>query len=206
MAVADDVEELAIIDDKELKDCIGSAKYTVCPKAITTEQTYHDFLATLLYHEVELIASQRCQLDVNELHLTKKACKLGFCCWSVTSAGDNYTRIESARNCSNTFIVTLGLHRHIRLWNSVTWAKHSLTIRSSCLLLLIWYRQYDLTCNYPTQSVPFLTCYRLLKICQVSHHDQKHKFKLYIKDSHNSNKLIRERPAQRGLKFSLRKL
>ena len=103
MAVAHDVEELAMIDDKELENCIGSAKYRVCTKAITTEQSYQDFMATLLYHDVELFASQRCQLDVNEMPLTEKACNLGFGCCSVTSASDNYTRYESARNCSILF-------------------------------------------------------------------------------------------------------
>ena len=78
MAVSDDGEELAFIDDKELENCIGSQKYAICTKAIPTELTYQSCMATLLYHDDELLALQRCQLDVIELPLTDKARNLGF--------------------------------------------------------------------------------------------------------------------------------
>ena len=78
MAILDD-GELAFIDDKELENCIGSQKYAICTKAIPTEQTYQSCIAKLLYHDDELLALQRCQLDVIELPLTEKARNLGFC-------------------------------------------------------------------------------------------------------------------------------
>ena len=73
MAVSDDGEELAFIDDKELENYIGSPIYANCTKAIPTEQTYQSFMAKLLYHDDELLELQRCQLDVTELPLTEKA-------------------------------------------------------------------------------------------------------------------------------------
>ena len=58
-------------------------------------------MATLIYHDDELLALQRCQLDVVELPLTEKAHNLGFGRWLITSSKDNYTLIESAGNGSN---------------------------------------------------------------------------------------------------------
>ena len=125
MAVSDDGEELAFIDDKELENCIGSQKYAICTKAIPTEQTYQSCMATLLYHDDELLALQRCQLDVIELPLTEKARNLGFGRWLITSASDDYTLIESAGNGSNPLariehpgcrvcIITLGCGKQLR--------------------------------------------------------------------------------------------
>ena len=78
MAVSDDAEELAFIDDKELENCIGSPIHANCTKAIPTEQTYQSFMATLLYYDDELFELQRCQLDVTELPLTEKARNLSL--------------------------------------------------------------------------------------------------------------------------------
>ena len=101
MAVSDDGEELAFIDEDELANCIGSQKYAICTKAIPTEQNYQSCMATLLYHDDELLALQCCQLDVVELLLTEKARNLGFGRWLITSSKDDYTLIESAGNDSN---------------------------------------------------------------------------------------------------------
>ena len=46
MAVSDDGEELAFIDEDELANCIGSQKYAICTKAIPTEQNYQSCMAT----------------------------------------------------------------------------------------------------------------------------------------------------------------
>ena len=51
MAVSDDGEELAFINEDELANCIGSQKYATCTKAILTEQTYKSCMPTLLYHD-----------------------------------------------------------------------------------------------------------------------------------------------------------
>ena len=82
-------------------------------------------MATLLYHDDELLALQRCQLDVKELPLTEKARNLGFGRWLITSSKDDYTLIESAGNGSNPLariehpgcrvcIITLGCGKQLR--------------------------------------------------------------------------------------------
>ena len=125
MAVSDDGEELAFIDEDELANCIGSQKYAICTKAIPAEQTYQSCMATSLYHDDELLALQRCQLDVVELPLTEKARNLGFGRWLITSSKDDYTLIESAGNGSNPLariehpgcrvcIITLGCGKQLR--------------------------------------------------------------------------------------------
>ena len=100
MAVCDDGEELAFINEDEIANCIDSQKYAICTKAIPTEQDYKSHMATLLYHDDELLAFQRCQLDVIELPLTEKAPNLGFGRWLVTSSHD-YALVESTENGSN---------------------------------------------------------------------------------------------------------
>ena len=60
MAVSDDGEELTFIDEDELANCIGSQKYAICSKGIPTEQTYQSCMATLVYHDDQLLAMQRC--------------------------------------------------------------------------------------------------------------------------------------------------
>ena len=136
MAVSDD-GELAFIDDKELENCIGSQKFAICTKAIPTAQTYQSCMATLLYHDDELLALQRCQLDVIELPLTEKARNLGFGRWLITSASDDYTLIESAGNGSNTLARIehpgCSLHHYTGMWETTTWTKLSFTIRSYSL-------------------------------------------------------------------------
>ena len=136
MAVSDDGEELAFID-KKLENYIGSQKYAICTKAIPKEQTYQSCMATLLYHDDELLALQRCQLDVIGLPLNEKAHNLGFGRWLITSASEDYTLIESAGNGSNPLARIE--HPECRvciiteMWKTITWTKHSLTIRSYCL-------------------------------------------------------------------------
>ena len=114
------IDELAFI-----ANCIGSQKYAICTKVIPTEQTYQSCMATLLYHDDELLALQRCQLDVVELPLTEKALNLGFSRWLITSSKDHYTLIESAGNDSNPLariehpgcrvcIITLGCGKQLR--------------------------------------------------------------------------------------------
>ena len=58
-------------------------------------------MATLSYHDEELLALQRWQLDVIALSLTENTRNLGFSRWLITSASDDYTLIESAGNGSN---------------------------------------------------------------------------------------------------------
>ena len=101
MAVCDDGEELAFIDEDEIANSIDSQKYAICTKAIPTEQNCKSHMATLLYHDDELHALQRCQLDVKELPLTEKARNLSFGRWLITSSHDDYAFFESTENGSN---------------------------------------------------------------------------------------------------------
>ena len=88
-------------------------------------------------HDNQLLALQRCQLNVIELPLTENARILGFSRWLINSASDDYTFIESAENGSNLFariehpgcrvcINTLGLGKQLRGPNI------HLRIRSHC--------------------------------------------------------------------------
>ena len=82
-------------------------------------------MATLLYHDDELLALQRCQLDVVELPFTEKARNLVFGRWLITSSKDDNTHIESAGKGSNPLarvehpgyrvcIITLGCGKQLR--------------------------------------------------------------------------------------------
>ena len=101
MALSDGGEELEFIDEDELANYIGSQKYAKCTKATPTEHTYRSCMATLFEDDVEVLALQRCQLEVVELPLTEKACNLGFGRWLITLSKDIYTLIESTGNGSN---------------------------------------------------------------------------------------------------------
>ena len=125
MGVSDNGEVLSFIDEDELANCFGSQKYAICTKTFPAEQTYQSCMATLLYHDEELLALQRCQLDVVELLLTEKARNLGFGRWLITSSKDDYALIESAVNGSNPWarikhtgcrvcIITLGCGKQLR--------------------------------------------------------------------------------------------
>ena len=82
-------------------------------------------MATLLCHDDELLALQRCQLDVTELPLSSKARNLGFGRWFTTSSHADYALVESAGNGNNPLariehpgyrvcIITLVSGKHLR--------------------------------------------------------------------------------------------
>ena len=107
-------------------------KYAKCTRAIPTQQNYKSCMATLLYHDDDQLALQRCQLDVIELPLTQKARNLGFGRWLFTSSHGEYALIESAGNRSNPLarIEHLGCRVGIiTLWKTTKSAKFSLTFR-----------------------------------------------------------------------------
>ena len=124
MAISQKSEEVAYLNDDDLANCVGSQKYAICTKAIPTETNRDSCLPTLLYKDDELLALQRCQLDVIELPLTEKASNLGFGRWLITAADDNYELSEQDENNTNPLntvtkagcrvcIITLGCGRVI---------------------------------------------------------------------------------------------
>ena len=96
MAVSDDGEELAFLDEDELANCIGFQKHAICIKAIPTEHTYDSCMATLYYHDEELLALQHCQLDLLELLSTEKARSLNFGRWLITSSKKSFKKSSKA--------------------------------------------------------------------------------------------------------------
>ena len=167
-----------------------SQKYAICTKAIPTEQNYQSCMATLLYHGDELLALQRCQLDVVKLPLTEKARTLGFGRLLITSSKDDYTLIKSAGNGSNPLarienpgcslcIITLGCGKQLRGPNV-----HLLSDLTTCDTVQAIRLDFRLPDSISTlfKLLPDWMNY------QTSHQDLRHKFKFFSKFNQNSNK------------------
>ena len=146
-------------------------------------------MATLLYHDDELLALQRCQLDVVELPLTEKARNLGFGRWLITSSKDDYTLIESAGNGSNPLariehpgcrvcIITLGCGKQLRGPN--VHLRSDLTACDTVPAIRLDFQLPD----------PISTLFKLLHWMnyQTSHQDLRHKFKFFSKFNQSLNK------------------
>ena len=99
LAVSEDGRETAQITHRQLENCIGSAKYSICYEGIATEGVQSSCLSLLFFGNL-IQAMKVCDVKPIVLPVTEQATNLRYGIWLIMSASADYTLTESFMNSS----------------------------------------------------------------------------------------------------------
>ena len=100
LAVSEDGRETALVTHRQLEQCIGSSRYSICHEGLATEGLQSSCLALLFFGNL-VQAMKVCDVKVIQLPIKERAINLRYGIWLILSATDDYVLSESNMTSSS---------------------------------------------------------------------------------------------------------
>ena len=89
LAVSEDLRETALLSHRDLEQCIGSSKYSICHQGISTEGVESSCLSQLFFGNL-IQAMTVCNVKPFQLPTPERAINLRYGIWLIVSASPNF--------------------------------------------------------------------------------------------------------------------
>ena len=101
IGISKDKSKIALPNDEDLNQCIGSSVYAICDQAFPMLKTRSSCLASLFVYHDSNTAFQYCDVDFQPLPVQEKAINIGYSRWLILAVSSNYQLIKSNHSDSN---------------------------------------------------------------------------------------------------------